>query len=227
MVAIFVALMFVGLVLVDLVLHKVEARRAVARQAREIASEVRAPDARWAVPQGVLIGEHHAWTKPDARLGIQVGAAALVAHALGTVDRIVLPAVGQEFEAGQPLFHVERRGRTLAIPSSLTGKVVAVNAQLERRPALVAEVPYGEGWVCAITPTRATNGTSLARSGLQATRWLAEEFNRFRDFISLQIAPDLAVGLTSQDGGLPTSGALAHLRAEAWKSFESEFLRCK
>jgi hypothetical protein len=55
--------------------------------------------------------------------------------------------------------------------------------------------------------------------------WLENEFVRFREFIFAQISPDLALGVTSQDGGLPAAGCLGELGPKAWSAFETTFLR--
>jgi hypothetical protein len=59
----------------------------------------------------------------------------------------------------------------------------------------------------------------------KAAFWLECEFDRFCQFISARVAPDLALGLTSLDGGLPVIGALTDLDDAAWSAFETEFLR--
>ena len=198
MVALFVALMFVGFLLVDLIVQSLQARRAA----------VSAPaDLPWNVPRGFYLAEGHTWSHPDSSVGVRVGADALVAHALGAVEKVVLPKLGELVKAGQPLFHLEYHGRDLKIPSSITGRVVALNPGLGKRPELVVQDPYGSGWICAITPTQADGRSEGMRSGEKAAAWLEQEFHRFREFLSRQVSPDLAVSVTYPDGGLPAVGA--------------------
>jgi hypothetical protein len=47
----------------------------------------------------------------------------------------------------------------------------------------------------------------------------------FQEFISLHVAPDLVVGVTSQDGAVPAPGVLSQFDSEVWWGFEHEFLR--
>jgi glycine cleavage system H protein len=159
MVALFVALMFVGFVLVDLMVQKLEAGRAA------VSAPAGLP---WNVPQGFYLSEGHTWSYPYSPVGVRVGADALVAHALGAVEKVVLLKRGELVEAGQPLFRLEYQGGELEIPSAVTGRVIALNQGLGTRPELVAKDPYGSGWICAITPTQPNSGFSGMRSGEKA-----------------------------------------------------------
>jgi glycine cleavage system H protein len=215
MVALFVAMMFIGFVLVDVLVQSLRTQRAA----------VSAPtDLNWNVPRGFYLSEGHTWSHPDSSMGVRVGADALVAHALGAVEKVALPKLGELVKAGEPLFGLEHQGRDLKIPSSITGHVVALNTGLGKRPELVAKDPYGSGWICAITPTQPDSGSGGMRSGERAALWLEEEFHRFREFLSMQVSPDLAVSVTCPDGGLPAVGSLTQLARGGWRAFEVEFL---
>jgi hypothetical protein len=62
------------------------------------------------------------------------------------------------------------------------------------------------------------------RYGQKAAIWLEEEFYRFREFLSVQVSPDLALDVTYPDGGLPATGSLAELPLAGWGAFEAAFL---
>ena len=212
MVALFVALMFIGFLLTDAILQRA-GRRSPAPE-----------EPAWEIPKGFYLFEGHSWSHPDSSLGVRVGVDALVAHALGVVEKVILPKLGQTVEAGQPLFRLERQGRGLIVRSSTTGRVVALNMRLGKRPDSVAKDPYGSGWICAITPTQSNSGLVAMRYGQQATIWLEREFYRFREFLSVQVSPELASDVTYADGGLPAIGALAEIPLRGWGAFEETFL---
>lgn len=216
MVALFVASMFIGFVLVDFLVQRLEARRAA------VSAPVSLP---WSVPRGFYLFEGHTWSHPDSSIGVRVGADSLLAYALGAVEKVVGPKLGELVKAGQPLFRLEHGGRNLEVLSSITGHVVALNSSLEKRPESVAKDPYGSGWICAITPTQPNGSSGGMRSGDKAVAWLEQEFDRFREFLSIQISPDLAVNVTYADGGLPAFGSLDQLACEGWWAFAAEFLR--
>ena len=212
MVALFVVLMFIGFLLTDAIVQRV-GRKAPAPG-----------EPAWEIPQGFYLFEGHSWSHPDSSLGVRVGVDALVAHALGVVEKVIPPKLGQVVKAGQPLFRLERRGRGLDIPGFVTGRVVALNPRLRKRPDSVAKDPYGCGWICAITPTQSDASPGGLRDGQKAASWLELEFHRFREFLSLQASADLATSVTLADGGLPAVGSLAELPLRGWDAFEAAFL---
>ncbi len=227
MVAIFVAFLFVSLVLTDLTIEKWRAWRvAYAARATSRTAEVMAYgfEALCQVPEGVHLANQHTWVKPDPTGGLEMGADALIVRAVGAVRRIILPKVGDQVTAGQTLFRLEHDGRAVTIPSAMTGRVMAVNDRLVDHPELLSSDPYGSGWICYLSPTRVEEPAASIRFGEQAAMWLEKEFVRFQEFIFAQVSPDLALGVTSQDGGLPAFGCLRELGPSAWSAFEASFL---
>jgi glycine cleavage system H protein len=227
MVAILVAFTFLSLVLTDFGVQKLNAWQQ-ARSAERAAH--RAPalkEALWEVPEGVHLSEVHTWFRPDPARGIEIGVDNLIAHATGAVGRIALPKPGDHVTAGQPLFRLGKDGSTLTVPSTVTGIVESVNPRLLNEPALLNSDPYGKGWICRMVPTNLEPLPPQMRFGEQAIVWLESEFSRLREFLSVQMPPEFALGVTSQDGGLPVPGCLAHLPKTAWSEFEAEFLKVK
>jgi glycine cleavage system H protein len=227
MVAIFFAFMFVSLVLTDLAVEKWRAWRvahsvlATCPTAEMMAYGL---EPLCQIPEGVCLANQHTWVKPDPTGGLAVGADALIVRAVGTVRRIVLPKVGDQVTAGQPLFRLEHNGCAITIPSALTGRVMAVNNHLVDQPELLNSDPYGSGWVCYLSPTRVDEPFPKVRFGEQAAMWIENEFKRFQEFIFAQLSPDLALGATSQDGGIPAAGCLSEMGPLSWSAFEAKFL---
>lgn len=219
MVALFVAMMFIGFVMLDVVVQKLEARQVSRAAARE-ALAARGTYQEWvSVPAGVLLSAGHSWAMPLQEGMVRAGADSLVANALGAVSRVRLPAVGDQVEAGKPLFEVELRGRKLAMSSPVTGRVSSVNEEVRRRPELIAHDPYGKGWVCSL---EASVPPGLLQAGAKAATWLQGEVRRLQEFLVL--GSELALGATSQDGGTLLPGALAQFEAEVWTAFARDFL---
>jgi len=158
MVAIFVALMFVTLVLADLVVEKVRVRRA----ARSLAGEAvvwgspvlhsSAWDSWTTVPAAAYLSDSHAWLLPEAKGLFRAGVDAMIGAALGRAHRIVLPQIGREVKAGEPLFHLELGERRLTVASPVSGIVVTVNSDLNERPERVAESPTARGGFVLFVP---------------------------------------------------------------------------
>jgi glycine cleavage system H protein len=230
MVAIFVALMFVGFILTDAIVQKVAAQRAaravaLAKAAVATAAAREGIASRVGVPEGVGLSAGHAWTLPLQEGAVRAGADGVVGRALGTVSHVRFPRVGNEVKEGEPLFRLELNGRSLAVPSPVTGRVASINPRLAKQPQLVAHDPYGKGWVCSVVEMSPSRENGTRRLGAKAALWLEKEVARFQEFISMQVTPDLALGVTCRDGGAPAAGVLAQFDSEVWQKFEQDFLR--
>ncbi len=227
MVAIFVAFMFLSLVITDLGVQKFNAWQTARATSRQASAASFADESLWQVPEGVHLSGVHTWFRPDPAGGLEIGADSLIAHALGSVARIVLPRPGDDVASGQPLFSLEHNGRSITVPSTITGKIVAINTRLQDQPALLNSDPYGRGWVCRVTPTSLESVTPSVLFGEKAVIWMESEFNRLREFLAANMTPEFALGAVSQDGGIPISGCLTELDKTAWAAFETEFLNKK
>ena len=106
----------------------------------------------------------------------------MIAHAVGAVRRIVLPKVGDQVTAGQPLFRLEHDGRSVTIPSAPDRPGDGREQPPVDQPELLSSDPYGSGWVCHLSPTRVERVAPSVRFGEQAMMWLESEFVRFREF---------------------------------------------
>jgi len=98
------------------------------------------------VPDGLRYTKDHEWAKLEggrARIGVTDHAQ----RELTDVVYVELPAVGKAVRAGEPLGAVESVKAVSEIFAPLSGKVVAVNKDLEDAPETVNKDPYGEGWM--------------------------------------------------------------------------------
>ena len=231
MVAVFVALTFVSLMIVNLSVDQWRTAHAGATNAvpqdetRSAVVPAFGADTLLQVPEGVHLSKEHTWFRPYGSGGLELGADALLAYVVGTAGRVVLPKVGTQLEVGQPLFRVEHNGCGMTIPSAVSGRILAVNSELKEHPELLGQDPYGAGWVCYVGPARMEGKAPSPGFAEQPVAWLENEFVRLREFIFAQVSPDVVVGVTSQDGGVPTAGCLSQLDQKSWTTFEADFLR--
>jgi glycine cleavage system H protein len=82
-----------------------------------------------------------------------VGITSYAQDALGDVVFVNLPEVGTKLNAGEEFGTVEsvKTVSEVFIPSS--GEVIEVNSELEAKPELVNEDPFGKGWMIRIKLT--------------------------------------------------------------------------
>jgi glycine cleavage system H protein len=99
------------------------------------------------IPSDLHYTAEHEWVRRSADDTVQVGITDFAQSALGDVVFVQLPDVGTELSAGDPFGEVESTKSVSDLYAPVTGKVSAVNGDLEGSPQLLNSDPYGEGWL--------------------------------------------------------------------------------
>jgi len=102
------------------------------------------------IPAELQYSKEHEWIKSEGSNSAKVGITDFAQAALGDIVYIQLPKVGQEVKAGSVCGEVESTKSVSEIFSPLTGKVIAINSDLEKSPELINQDPYGAGWIAQI-----------------------------------------------------------------------------
>jgi glycine cleavage system H protein len=107
------------------------------------------------VPDDLRYTADHEWAAASAST-VRVGITDFAQDALGDVVFVELPAVGTTVEKGGPLGEVESTKSVSQIYAPVSGRVVEVNEQLRASPEILNSDPYGDGWLCSIEVTDAS-----------------------------------------------------------------------
>lgn len=99
------------------------------------------------IPPDLHYTTEHEWVRRSADDTARVGITDFAQSALGDVVFVQLPEVGAELTAGESFGEVESTKSVSDLYAPLSGKVSAVNAELEGSPQLVNSDPYGAGWL--------------------------------------------------------------------------------
>ncbi|KAK9353324.1 glycine cleavage H-protein-domain-containing protein [Lipomyces doorenjongii] len=101
-------------------------------------------------PEGLRYTEEHEWLAlEDGNLAV-IGITGYASKALGDVVYVELPSVGASIVAGEPIGAVESVKSASDIYSPVSGEIIEVNEQLDKKPGLVNAEPYRRGWICKI-----------------------------------------------------------------------------
>jgi glycine cleavage system H protein len=103
-------------------------------------------------PDELRYTNDHEWARSEDG-AVRVGITDFAQDALGDVVFIQLPAQGTAVKKGDTLGEIESTKSVSEIYAPISGEVVAVNAQLSDAPEKVNADPYGEGWICTISPS--------------------------------------------------------------------------
>ena len=99
------------------------------------------------IPSHLKYTESHEWVGADDQGNARIGISDHAQEALGDLVYVELPAVGDEISLGDPCAVVESVKAASDIYAPVSGKVVAINEDLETDPALINADPYGDGWL--------------------------------------------------------------------------------
>jgi glycine cleavage system H protein len=90
------------------------------------------------------------WLEPRTANRVRVGLTDYLQQHSGDVTFVTLKPVGTTLDVGDDLVDFETIKVTLALPSPVSGTIVAVNDALELSPELVNQSPYDQGWLAEI-----------------------------------------------------------------------------
>ena len=96
-------------------------------------------------PSDLKFLDSHEWIKEDDNTVI-VGISDHAQNELGEVVFVELPAIGDEFVAGDEAAVVESVKAASEVYTPISGEVIEVNDALEENPELVNTSPYEDGW---------------------------------------------------------------------------------
>lgn len=105
------------------------------------------------IPDDLKYTAEHEWVKlsSDGAPGtVQVGITDFAQDSLGDIVYVQLPDVGATVTAGEPVGEIESTKSVSDLYAPVSGTVTARNDELEDRPELVNNDPYGEGWILQI-----------------------------------------------------------------------------
>lgn len=224
MVALFVILFVVVLLSVDLVIQARSKRYPLMAAAPAGTNHVQGRET-LRIPKSVFFHPGHTWARLQDGDSLEVGVDDFVQKALGGIDRITLPAVGQFVRQGEPVISVGHGGRQLSLVAPASGYVRSVNHDAVENPGMVSENPYRDGWLMMIEPAELARNLAVLHVAESAVTWIKEEVKRFREFLSASVAQPALVGESMLDGGVPMSGVLEQLDEQHVHDFEQQFLR--
>jgi glycine cleavage system H protein len=100
-------------------------------------------------PEGLHYTQEHEWLRVEDGVGI-VGITDFAQHELGDVVFVELPTKGTRLAKGQTFGAVESVKAVSDIYAPVGGTVLEVNEEIEEKPELVNEQPFGAGWLIKI-----------------------------------------------------------------------------
>lgn len=105
------------------------------------------PDDRW-------YNKDHSWALPeDGGKKIRVGLDSYGQDLAGKILFIRARRDGSSVNQDASFASIETGKWVGPLKSPVSGKIVEVNSALRRKPSIINDEPYGEGWILVIEPT--------------------------------------------------------------------------
>lgn len=104
------------------------------------------------IPTDLRYTSDHEWLR-SAGTAWRVGITKFAVDQLGDITIVELPKVGDLVTKGESFGTVESVKSVSVLYAPVSGKVTAVNAELNHSPELINDEPYGGGWMIEIEPT--------------------------------------------------------------------------
>jgi glycine cleavage system H protein len=101
-------------------------------------------------PAGLKYTKDHEWAKVDGNR-VTVGITAFAVEQLGDITLVNIDVkVGDELTKGKAFGTIESVKTLSDLYAPVSGKVVELNKELDGKPELVNEDPYGKAWMIVI-----------------------------------------------------------------------------
>lgn len=100
-------------------------------------------------PKELRYSEEHEWVREEDGK-YRIGITHFAQSELGDIVFVELPEVGDQLKSDEPFGSVESVKTVSELYAPVTGKVIAVNEELEDSPELVNESPYEGAWMVLV-----------------------------------------------------------------------------
>ena len=104
------------------------------------------------VPENLYYHKEYLWAKIEGDK-VKVGMSDFAQKQLNDIVYVELPSTGDEITQNEPFGTLESVKAVSDLIAPISGTIEKVNEELESKPELINEDPYGEGWLLIVAPT--------------------------------------------------------------------------
>jgi len=104
-------------------------------------------------PSDYKYSKDHEWVKMESDNLAVIGITDFAQDQLGDIVFVYTPDDLSEVEQFKSFGEIESPKAVSELVAPLSGKVTEINAELQDKPEIVNEDPYGRGWMLKVEPT--------------------------------------------------------------------------
>jgi glycine cleavage system H protein len=103
------------------------------------------------IPENLLYNKEHSWVS-EQNNQLKVGITDYAQKMLKEITYLYLPNKGTSVKNFDVYGTVESIKAISELYSPFTGEIVEINEKLKKKPRIINEDPYGQGWIVVIRP---------------------------------------------------------------------------
>ena len=96
--------------------------------------------------------ENFVWADVKAKNAVTIGITALLSSVSGRISAVKIKDIGTQVENGKGLATIESSKYFGLVRAPFKGRIIEVNDSIRRKPKLVNDFPYSDGWFVKMEP---------------------------------------------------------------------------
>lgn len=134
-------------------------------------------------PDDLYYDRQHNWARVEGNAVVQ-GLTEFGQKLAREIVYVEIPPVGKAVTQGQTFMSMESGKWVGRIPALASGKIVAVNEELEFEPTLINQSPYDQGWLVKIEMSNPAELNNLLRADSPEFKaFIEEEAAKYKDVL--------------------------------------------
>ena len=125
------------------------------------------------VPENLYYHKEYLWAKVEEDGKVKIGLIDYAQKQINDVIYVELPSVGDSVTKDEPFGILESVKAVSDLISPVSGTIESVNEELDSKPELLNEDPYGEGWILVVEPSNLEEDLKALLSSDAAVEWHA------------------------------------------------------
>jgi len=122
------------------------------------------------VPEGLYYTKEFEWVKVEGDK-VRVGITDYAQKQLREIVYAELPSLGTTTKQNEPYGTVESVKAVSDLIAPISGTIEEVNAEVQSKPELLNEDPYGKGWLLIVKPSNLNAELGNIMNSNQAVEW--------------------------------------------------------
>ncbi|MEM2994441.1 MAG: glycine cleavage system protein GcvH [Candidatus Bathyarchaeia archaeon] len=129
------------------------------------------------VPEGLYYSKDFGWLKIEGDR-VRVGITDYAQKQLREIVYAELPSQGATTRQNEPYGTVESVKAVSDLVAPVSGEILEVNSEVQSKPEILNEDPYGKGWLLVIKPSNLQAELANLMSFEQAVEWHKSLINK-------------------------------------------------